>query len=39
LVEAHGGIITAQNRAGGGARFTIRLPIDKPMQLPPEAAA
>jgi two-component system sensor histidine kinase KdpD len=39
LVEAHGGVITAQNRPGGGARFTIRLPIDKPMQLPPEAAA
>src|SRR5262249_55209497 len=39
LVEVHGGTITAQNRSAGGARFTIRLPVDKPMQLPPEAAA
>ena len=27
LVEAHGGEIVAQNREGGGARFSIRLPI------------
>ena len=26
FVEAHGGSIAAENRAGGGARFTIRLP-------------
>ncbi len=39
LVEAHGGTITAQNRPSGGARFSIRLPLGEPMQLPPEAAA
>ena len=39
LVEAHGGQITAQNREGGGARFSIRLPIGEPMQLPVEATA
>jgi two-component system sensor histidine kinase KdpD len=27
LVEAHGGRLTAENRDGGGARFTIRLPV------------
>ncbi|MFX4558858.1 ATP-binding protein [Acinetobacter baumannii] len=26
LVEAHGGQIAAQNREGGGAIFTVRLP-------------
>jgi signal transduction histidine kinase len=39
LVGAHGGTITAQNRLSGGARFSIRLPLGEPMQLPPEAAA
>ncbi|HEU5248120.1 MAG TPA: sensor histidine kinase KdpD [Candidatus Udaeobacter sp.] len=38
LVEAHGGQIVAQNRQGGGARFSIRLPIGEAMQLPTEAA-
>ena len=38
LVEAHGGAISAQNRLSGGARFSIRLPLGEPMQLPPEAA-
>lgn len=28
LVEAHGGRVSAENRAGGGARFTFTLPID-----------
>ena len=27
LIEAHGGKLTAENRDGGGARFTIRLPV------------
>jgi two-component system sensor histidine kinase KdpD len=36
LVEAHGGQIVAQNRANGGARFSIRLPIGEPMRLPTE---
>lgn len=27
FVEAHGGKLTADNRDGGGARFTIRLPV------------
>jgi two-component system sensor histidine kinase KdpD len=39
LVEAHGGRIVAQNRETGGARFSIRLPIGEPMQLPSEATA
>jgi two-component system, OmpR family, sensor histidine kinase KdpD len=38
LVEAHGGQIVAQNRADGGARFSIRLPIGQAMRLPAEAA-
>jgi two-component system, OmpR family, sensor histidine kinase KdpD len=39
LVEAHGGQITAQNREGSGARFSIRLPIGQEMRLPTEATA
>jgi len=39
LVEAHSGQIVAQNRGEGGARFSIRLPIGEPMQLPSEATA
>jgi two-component system sensor histidine kinase KdpD len=27
LIEAHGGTLTAENRDGGGARFTIKLPV------------
>jgi two-component system, OmpR family, sensor histidine kinase KdpD len=27
LIEAHGGRLTVENRDGGGARFTIRLPV------------
>ncbi len=34
LVEAQGGKLTARNRADGGARFTIRLPLGAPMILP-----
>jgi two-component system, OmpR family, sensor histidine kinase KdpD len=39
LVEAHSGQIVAQNRVEGGSRFSIRLPIGEPMQLPAEATA
>jgi two-component system sensor histidine kinase KdpD len=39
LVEVHGGEIIAQNREAGGARFSIRLPLGEPMQLPSEATA
>ena len=39
LIEAHGGKIEAQNREGGGARFTIRLPLGAPMKLPSEGQA
>ena len=39
LVEAHGGTITARNRAEGGARFSIRLPLGETMKLPVEATA
>ena len=34
LVEANGGEIVAQNRQGGGAVFSIRLPIGEAMRLP-----
>jgi two-component system sensor histidine kinase KdpD len=34
LVEAHGGQIVAQNREGGGAVFSIRLPVGEKMRLP-----
>ena len=27
IVSAHGGSIAAQNLTGGGARFTVRLPL------------
>jgi two-component system sensor histidine kinase KdpD len=39
LVEAHGGELVAQNREGGGARFSIHLSIGEPMRLPSEATA
>jgi two-component system, OmpR family, sensor histidine kinase KdpD len=40
LVEANGGQIVAQNRQGGGAVFSLRLPISEKMRLPgPESVA
>ena len=33
IVEAHGGSIAGENRAGGGARFTIELPRGEPPKL------
>ena len=39
LVEAHSGQIIAENREGGGARFSILLPVGEAMQLPAEATA
>ena len=39
LVQAHDGEIVAQNREGGGARFSIRLSVGEPMRLPSEASA
>jgi two-component system, OmpR family, sensor histidine kinase KdpD len=39
LVQAHGGELTAQNREGGGAIFSIRLPMSEPLRLPSEATA
>ena len=39
LVEAHGGQLVVQNREGGGARFSIRLPVGESMRLPTEATA
>ena len=39
LAEAHGGTLTARNRNGGGARFTLRLPRGEKFHLPSEPAA
>jgi PAS domain S-box-containing protein len=32
ITEAHGGRVTAENAAGGGACFTVRLPLEQPSQ-------
>ncbi len=37
LVEAQGGTLAAENRANGGARFTVWLPLGTPPAPPPEA--
>jgi len=34
LIEIHEGRLTARNRSGGGAVFTIELPAGEPMKLP-----
>jgi two-component system sensor histidine kinase KdpD len=39
FVEAQGGSVTAQNRAGGGVAFTIRLPLAKTPPVSAEALA
>jgi len=38
LVDAHGGVVEAGNQAGGGACFTIHLPLVKPPPLLPETS-
>jgi two-component system sensor histidine kinase KdpD len=35
IVSLHGGRITAANREGGGAVFTVSLPLQPPPALPP----
>jgi two-component system sensor histidine kinase KdpD len=36
FVDAHGGQVSAQNRPGGGAEFTVRLPLK---EVPPSVEA
>jgi two-component system sensor histidine kinase KdpD len=39
LVQAHGGTASARNLAGGGAEFTLCLPLDPAPEVPLEAAS
>jgi len=39
IVEAHGGVITAENAEDGGARMTVRLPAARGQSQKHEAAA
>jgi len=38
IIEAHGGTIRAENRAGGGARFLFELPLSAPPSAPQDSA-
>jgi two-component system, OmpR family, sensor histidine kinase KdpD len=38
FVEAQGGKVTADNRPGGGAAFTVRMPLSKTPPIPAEAS-
>jgi two-component system sensor histidine kinase KdpD len=38
FVEAQGGQVKAENRPGGGAIFTVRLPVTKPPTVVAEAS-
>ncbi len=39
LVQAHGGVLTAENRSNGGARFTLHMPLQAAPDLPPPEAS
>jgi two-component system sensor histidine kinase KdpD len=39
IVEFHNGTLTAENRAGGGSRFKLTLPLGHPPEMPNELAS